>query len=1502
MKSHPDILSQFHPLIAKWFRDRIGIPTAVQEEAWSEIAADKHVLITAPTGSGKTLTAFLWAIHQLVTGRWRGGHTRVLYISPLKALNNDIQRNLVLPIAQIRDIFEHSGHSFPDIRVLTRSGDTSQSERRKMLRSPPEILITTPESLNLLLSSIGGKSILTDLTTVIMDEIHSIFSTKRGTYLITAVDRLVLLSGEFQRIALSATIQPLDRVAAFVGGYALKNQLSGTKDVPRNVTVVSSNRTKTYEIRIRCPEENESLRSHETEWDLLIVDIKQIIQKNRSTLIFTNSRRLCEKLTFLLNSDDIRPLAYAHHGSLSRDIRETVEKKLKTGALRAIVATNSLELGIDIGSLDEVILIQSPVSISAGIQRIGRAGHQVGAKSRGTLYPTYAQDFLDFAVLLEGVHQQDIEPSRPIERPLDVLAQVIISMVGTETWSIDHLFAQIRTSYPYRNLSRRQFDLVLNMLCGRYADTRIRELKPRISIDRLDQTVRARKGALLTLYTSGGVIPDRGYFNLKHLKTGSKIGELDEEFVWEARVGQTFTMGTQNWRIEQITHNDVFVVPGDSAAVAPPFWRAEEIDRDFHFSSKIGCFLEQIENHIESHDFGEYLRKRYSMTAAASKRLLALLNEQKAATHRPLPNRYHLLVEFVDSLPGAASGYQVVLHTFWGGKVNRPYAFALAAAWEQRFGHRIEIYPTNDCIVLIMPDSVETFEILSLVTSVNFERLLRKRLEGSGFFGARFRECAGRALLLPRRKIQERMPLWLSRLKSQKLLDAVLSFEDFPILLEAWRSCLQDEFDIDNLRLVLTELESGRIQWSSTHTSHPSPMARNVAWRQINQYMYMNDQPPDGRRSRLSQDLLREVVFSSDLRPKLSSEIIARFEIKRQRLAPGYSPEDSQELLDWLKERLLIPHPEWRQLLQSIERDHGLAEEDVLAPIAHKIARIHPRLADNDLFIAIENLSRVIPTLYEIVDVDPIVSGGNSAIRIAPSTRNEGIAFEEKEADVSVLLGEWLEYYGPKPINDLRRILGMKKELIDRAIEDLRDSEKAVSGILLTDSLEQTVCDRENFETLLRLTRSEARPVFTPLPIDRLPLFLATYQGVAKDKDGSEGSIDGLYRILEQMLCYSAPANIWESEVFPARLAPYDPSWLDTIIQEGALHWLGTGYQQIGFCFGSELALLQAEDRYEEPIPHSTVEKNLPFILDRGARYDFSSLLRISRLNPVDLTDRLWKAVWEGKITNDTFLALRRGIIDRFKLQDRMPLRDRTPKNRFRLKGGRRYSRWESTVPYTGSWVPVPQSEVSDDLLEKEERKKDRVRLLLDRYGILFRELLIKELPGFRWPDIFRSLRLMELSGEVLGGSFFYGIPGPQFITHTALQALLQKPLENTVYWINATDPASMCGIPLDSLKGQLPKRIPGTHLVYCGTRLMLISQRNGRHLTIHTALDDPRMSEYLALFRHLQTRSAQPIRRITIETINGEPAAQNRFVEILKASFDVLLEFKSVTLYRKTN
>ena len=1583
------VLDNFHPLAATWFAEAIGAPTDVQVAAWRQIMAGDHVLIAAPTGSGKTMAAFLWAINRLIGGQWPPGQVSVLYVSPLKALNNDIRRNLTRPLSELKTVFARSGVPLPPIGVGVRSGDTPQSERRRMLRDPPEILITTPESLNLLLSSHGGRSILTNIRTVILDEIHAVVSDKRGVHLITAVDRLVPLCGEFQRIALSATVRPLEAVAEFIGGCRRAADSPDSVYVKRPVCIVSSSRQKTYSLAVRHPGDSAEGSAPEAFWRPFVGAIKEIVLGNRSTLIFANSRRLCEKITYLLNVDEPAPVAYAHHGSLSREIRAEVERKLKAGKLRAIVATNSLELGIDIGALDEVVLLQSPPALSSAIQRIGRAGHKVGEASRGTLLPLDPRDILHSAVMAGAIPCQDIEAVRPVLSPLDVLAQIVVSMTGMETWNLDDLYGFIRTSYPYRSLGRRQFDLVVEMLAGRYEGSRLRELKPRIAVDRLENSVTARRGALQSVYFSGGVIPDRGYFHLRQRESGALLGELDEEFVWEAKIGQVFTLSTQNWRIERITHNDVFVTPSRAGAAAPPFWKAEENLRDSHFSERIAQFLEAADELLESPEAGELLPKTSRMDPVALKRLadifsarssslqagaplialkyldhtsleklISFLAEQKGAADH-LPHRHHLLVEHIATAPGGYPGNQIVLHTVWGGRMNRPFAMALEAAWEDRFGYRPEIFPGNDSILLQLPHEAEAGEILSLVTSTNLSGLIRQKLEGSGFFGARFRECAGRALLLPRRRINERMPLWLSRLRSQRLLESVLQYEDFPILLEAWRSCLNDELDLEGLTRALAELEAGAITWSEARSSRPGPMARSISWPQVNKYMYMDDQPRAAKGSRLRSDLLRELISMPEPRPAISPEAAETFELKRLRLSPGYSPDGGLELVEWVKERLLLPEPEWENLLNAMRRDHEPDMEGLLASVSGRLIRAHPPGATRPVVIAVENFPRLGHGLnwdLASLEASKLDSGENfQAAQIGELvSRMDAFELEEPDEDLTSILSQWLQFYSPKAPEFIGTSLGIESDRLAAALEALIDAGSLISGRLVENDVRVRVCDSQNYEMMLRISSVSARPVFSALDIEQLQPFLARWQGLASAEPGA--GLDGLFRRTEQLVAYGAPAELWEAEIFPARLKPYDPSWLDSIMQQSGLRWIGMPGRRAAFSFEPDLDLLQEEERNGENREAGDIgrhqEEKSPEVKTSGpeerpeskrhlhlvpsspktgmeseerfsavqsfpggeseaeakfnrlfsnpaARYNFSALAEGFGGTPASLADIIWKEVFRGNITNDTFASLRHGIENNFRVSD--PAGAAAGYSR-RRHGSKRvaFSLWKGSLPMAGNWMRVPWPEHGEELLERAERDKERVRLLLDRYGILFRELLQNEIPALGWRNLFRTLRLMELSGEVLTGYFFEGAPGPQFVSREAFRMLQRKFPEDSVYWVCAADPASICGIKLDALKGKLPRRVATTHLVYHATELVMESRRNAKDLLIHAPANSPHLESYFGLLHHLLTRRFQPMRRIVIETINGEDASTSPYSDGLRTGFDLSVEFRRLVLYQK--
>ncbi len=1501
MTAANDPLALFHPLIRQWFAEDVGDPTEVQRLAWPRIAEGRHVLVSAPTGTGKTLAAFLWAIDRLAAGAWPGGQVRVLYVSPLKALNTDVRRNLLAPLDELRKRFEEAGEAMPEIRVLTRSGDTPAEERARMARRPPEILITTPESLNILLTSRRGRAMLGGLATVILDEVHAVVGGKRGAHLITAVERLVRLSGEFQRIALSATVRPIERVARWVGGFEVRGAGNAATYAPRRVETVVSRSPKRYDLSVRYPggraDPDAAAGTPDAIWEWVAGELRRPLEGNRSTLVFANSRRMVEKLTRLVNEDEGGEVVYSHHGSLSREVRTVVEERFKDGELRGIVATNSLELGIDIGALDETVLVQPPPSVASAVQRIGRAGHRVGETSRGTFLPLVPKDLLGAAVMTQAVLEGAIEPVRPVEGALDVLAQEIVSMTAGETWHIDELYSALRGADPYHDLTRRQFDLVLEMLAGRYAEARIRELKPLVAIDRVDNTVRARPGADRVLYLSGGTIPDRGYFHLRVADSGALLGELDEEFVWERSVGDTFTLGVQTWRIERITHNDVFVRTARARSAMAPFWRADERDRPFELSERIGIFLETADRTLDDPEFRDRVMSEHRLTPGAADALLRHLAAQKAATGA-LPHRHRVVAEHV-TYPQAKDGQgQIVLHTLWGGRVNRPFAMALQAAWRARHGAPLEVMHDDDCVAIAAPPGTTARELLTLVNADAVERLLRAQLESTGFFGARFRAAAGCALLLPREGFRRRTPLWLSRQRAKELLEAVSSFDDFPIVLEAWRTCLADEFDLEHLGIVLDELRDGRIEVREARTTAPSPFAAGVSWKRTNELMYEDDTPTGGR-SRLREDLLRELVFAAHLRPRLPRSLIATFRDKMKRTHPGYAPRGAEDLRGWLVERAMIPVAEWRELLAAIARDHGADPTAVAGELAGKAVAVGWRPGGEPCaVVAVECLPRLLRALERsvgdvalssvLLDGAPARDAEAALAIVRERARDAGGEAPEEGDPLADLVAELLRFDGPVPRGSIGAVLGLDPEAEAAALEMLADEQRIVVGELSEGALEPEICDAENLERLLRLARAAARPSFEPLAADLLAPFLAEWQGLG----GRSAGVEDLQRSLERLLGYGAPAELWEAEILPARLEPYRTEWLDALLAESDLEWIGCGPERVAFVLGGERDLARGAADEGNGVEASS---GMGGVVPPGpGRFAFEELLAHSGLRSAELTARLWDLAWRGLMRNDTFSAVRRGIETGF--------RPAEPAPQGAGQGGRRvrFERWRSSRPFLGSWSRVPSPEAPADAVEREEIAKDRARLVLDRYGIVFRELLERELPAMQWPRVFRALRIMELSGEVVAGQFFLGVPGLQFASHEGLRRLREGVAGDAVWWTNAADPASPCGLALEGLDAALPRRVATSYLVFHGGRVVVVADRRGRRLDVRVGPDHPSLPEYLSFMKALLTRAVRPMKAIVVETINGEAAASSEYHGTFDALFHTVRDAGSLRLMRR--
>jgi ATP-dependent Lhr-like helicase len=1483
-----DHLQLFTPPTAEWFEARFAEPTDIQKRAWPRIAAGEHVLLTAPTGSGKTFAAFLWAIDRLLSGEWEGGATRVLYVSPLKALGNDIQRNLTEPLSELRSRFETPDDRAPVVRVATRTGDTPQSERRKMLRSAPEILITTPETLNILLTSKNGRRLLTGLRCVILDEVHAVATSKRGIHLITAVERLTRLSGEIQRVALSATVRPLERVAGWIGGHRADGDPRRPDHSARSVTVVASDARKRYDLKVTLPatESETEQREPDAFWSSFGRQLRASISRNRSTLIFGNARRSVEKITRFINEAAPEKLAYSHHGALSREIRTAVEQRLKAGELKAIVATSSLELGIDVGAIDEVVMVQTPPSVASTMQRLGRSGHGVGETSRGRLMPLLGRDLLEAAVVARSVLDGEIEEIEPVSGALDVLAQVLLSMVATDDWNKDALYEFIRCAEPYHHLPRHHFDLVVQMLAGRYSNSRLRNLRPMVSLDAVDGTIRARPGAERLIYLSGGTIPDRGYYQLRIDGSGALLGELDEEFVWERSVGDTFTLGVQTWRVEKITHNDVHVSPAQARSAMAPFWRAEELDRSSFVSERMASFLESVEGRLDDDGLPAELERSHQMSRGAADSLLRHLREQTASTGC-LPHRHRVLIEHTSPPAGRGSHRQVVLHTLWGGRVNRPFAMALGAAWEARFGMRPEIVHGADCVIVVYPSTVELEDPFAMVQVGRLEDLLRRAVERTGFFGARFREAAGCALLLPRAGRGKRVPLWVNRQRAKELLEAVRVHGDFPLVLEAWRCCLQDEFELEVLRSRLDEIADGRVAVRHVRTETPSPFTAQVAWKQTNELMYEDDVPT--ARAETRPDLVREMALASHLRPRISPALASDLQTRLHRLAPGWSPRGTVELLEWIKERVLIPHREWVELLEAIHRDHEPEHLPDLDRLGERAVVLKPATPAGEAVVcAVESLARIELALGRTItesDLEPLTP----AVAIDAVLEARGrVPVDETAVDpddaLAELLAEWLRSYAPVAASWVGSALGIDPARLDAAVGQLRDDELIVLDELIEGAEALEICDRVNLERLLRMARSQGRPAIEPLPARALPLLLAEHQGLGLRDTAPED----LQQALERLFGLPLPGELWETEILPARLDPYIPGWLDALLAESDLRWVGLGRSRLYFALDGELDLF----RDSGDTSANGVDLNEIFPHPRG-RFGLADLVRFSGQETAAVTRDLWDLAWTGRVSTDSFAPVRQGLAAGFDATVKIPI----PPGRGRRTG---FDRWRRDRPFSGSWFALPEAPEDPDILAADDDDRERARIVLDRYGVVFRALLERESPGLRWRSLFRALRVLELGGEIVAGHFIDGVAGLQFASHETIRRIRDGLDEGRVWWLNAVDPASPCSLGVDVDDWQLPHRIPGNHLVFHGTKLVVTSRRRGSSLDIAVGPDHPDLARYLGFLTNLLGRAESPVRRVDLETVNNQPATASHYRPVLSTLFHVTRQATSLRLSRK--
>ncbi|HYU65764.1 MAG TPA: DEAD/DEAH box helicase, partial [Jatrophihabitantaceae bacterium] len=1241
----------FSPATQAWFDAAFIAATPAQTGAWDAIARGEHTLVVAPTGSGKTLAAFLSSLDRLAALPVPDDplrRCRVLYVSPLKALAVDIERNLRSPLAGIRQAAARLGLAEPDVTVAMRTGDTSADERRLFARRPADILITTPESLFLLLTS-GAREALRGVDTVIVDEVHAVCATKRGAHLAVSLERLdALLEEPAQRIGLSATVRPVDEVATFLAGG-------------RPVTVVQPPAQKTFDLQVVVPVEDMSTLGEPTGdltgaasgaerrtsiWPHVEERVLDLIEQHRSTIVFANSRRLAERLTARLNeleserrgvalepqtkppaelmaeSGSGRPagevvVARAHHGSVSREQRRIVEEELKAGRLPSVVATSSLELGIDMGAVDLVVQVEAPPSVASGLQRVGRAGHQVGAISRGVIFPKYRGDLVECTVVAERMRDGLIEAMRYPRNPLDVLAQQIVAMVSMETLTVDTVAEIVQRAAPFAGLPRSALDAVLDMLAGRYPSDAFAELRPRLVWDRVSDELHARPGAQRLAVTSGGTIPDRGLFGVFLAGaegTGRRVGELDEEMVYESRVGDVFLLGSSSWRIEDITHDRVLVTPAPGEIGRMPFWKGDAPGRPVELGRALGAFLREVST-MDSAD-AAVRAGAAGLDAWGTSNLLAYLREQRDATGYLPDDRTVLVERFRDEL----GDWRLVVHSPFGAPVNAPWALAITARLRERYGLDVQSMHSDDGIVIRLPDTdaEPPGGDLAMFGADEIEAIVTAELGGSAVFASRFRECAARSLLLPRRDPQRRTPLWQQRQRANQLLQVASEYGDFPVTLEAMRECLQDVFDVPGLTGLMRDLAARRVRLVEVATQEASPFARSLLFGYVGMFLYDGDAPLAERRAQalsLDSRLLAELLGSTDLRELFDADAIAAVEAELQRLPDDRHARGVDSVHDLLRG---VGDLTTAEALARGATAHDLAELEA----ARRAVRV--RIAGDERWLAVEDAGRVRDALGTALPVG------------VPE------AFTEPVRDpLGDLVARYARTHGPFRTEEVATRLGLGVAIVTAALERLRVSGRAVQGEFQPGGTGREWCDAEVLRMIRRRSLAALRREVEPVPGEVLARFVPEWQGVVGRR---ARGLDGLTRAVEQLAGVPLPASALESLILPGRVAEYSPALLDELTIAGEVLWAGAGALSGNdgwiVLTPADAAMVLLPDPVDVP---GELHAALRAALDGDQALFFRALADRcdATVNDADIATAVWDLVWSGWLTNDTIAPVR---------------------------------------------------------------------------------------------------------------------------------------------------------------------------------------------------------------------------------------------------------------------
>ncbi|HEY2174672.1 MAG TPA: ATP-dependent helicase [Mycobacteriales bacterium] len=1495
-------IDDFSPATRAWFDGAFAAPTAAQQGAWDAIGRGSNTLVVAPTGSGKTLAAFLAALDRLATSPKPDDprrRCRVLYVSPLKALAVDIERNLRSPLTGIRQAAARLGLPEPDIEVALRSGDTPPEERRAFARRPPDILITTPESLFLLLTS-AAREALHGIDTVIVDEVHAVCASKRGAHLAVSLDRLdLLLDTPAQRIGLSATVRPVDEVSRFLAGG-------------RPVTVVAPPAQKSVQLEVVVPVEDMSTLGEPTGdlsgsatgaeqrssiWPAVDERILDLIEAHRSTIVFANSRRLAERLTSRLNelayerqygeeldsgsgrlpaemmaqagSGPGAPpvVARAHHGSVSREQRAVVEEELKAGRLPAVVATSSLELGIDMGAVDLVVQVEAPPSVASGLQRVGRAGHQVGAVSRGVVFPKYRGDLLAATVVADRMQAGAIEAIRFPRNPLDVLAQQIVAMVAMDDWTVDELAAMVARSAPFAGLPASALESVLDMLSGRYPSDEFAELRPRITWDRVTGALTARPGAQRLAVTSGGTIPDRGLFGVFLVGTegepGRRVGELDEEMVYESRVGDVFLLGTSSWRIEDITHDRVLVTPAPGQAGKMPFWKGDAIGRPLELGRAVGAFLRTTAGADRA--VAERRLREGGLDPWAATNLLDYLAAQREATGQ-LPDDRTIVVErFRDEL----GDWRLVVHSPFGAQVNAPWAQAIGARLRERYGVDVTSMHADDGIVLQLPenDAEPPTAELAVFEPEEIESLVTAEVGGSALFASRFRECAGRALLLPKRDPRRRTPLWQQRRRAAQLLQVASDYGSFPVVLETMRECLQDVFDVPGLVELMGDLRSRRVRLVEVETRQASPFAQSLLFGYVGMFIYEGDAPLAERRAQalsLDNALLAELLGQAELRELLDPDALAEVEAELQRLADSRKAYDVESTADLLR---LVGD------LTTAEAVARGAQPRWLAELEESRRALRIRIAGEERWIGIEDAGRVRDALGA-----PLPVG-------VPETFTEPV-----RDPLGDLVGRFARTHGPFHVSDCATRLGMGTAVITEVLHRLAGAGRVVSGEFRPGGTGQEWCDAEVLRTLRRRSLARLRGEVEPVPAEALARFLPAWQRVGVSSARGQ---EALTHALDQLAGVAVPASALETLVLPARVAGYTPAMLDELTAAGEVRWSGAGALPGGDGWIA-LAPTEIADLVLPPIDTTLTLTPLHDAVIEALSGDAALFFRAladrvfadGQLGPADdaaLVAAVWDLVWAGRLTNDTLAPLRT-LLGAGKVAH--PRRPAAPRSRYGRVGRAPMPSRTGPPTVAGRWSRLP-----DRVVDPTPRAHALVETLLERHGVVTRGAVAAEHVAGGFAAAYRVLRAFEEAGRVRRGYFVAGLGAAQFASTGAVDRLRTFASERSdtqrAQVLAATDPANAYGAALSwperpEQSGHRPGRKAGALVVLVDGQLVLYVERGGRSLLSWS--DDPALLQPAADALALAVRDGG-LGRMAVERADGVGVHDSPLAQALAAA-----------------